>query len=505
MFLGALYLCIFFMIFNFTSALMAGMYIIGEVGGAPSIASYNVILFGLGNAITFPLAPFIANRFGSLAVLRIALISFALTIGRTTYAETFFIFNTLHLLSGVFAGFFLPLALELLDDNLQEKHKKLSTAFISMMLTITPVLGSSFGAWIAYDYVWNYIFALQLPLILFAFAILTTRKNEIKVPSPKEPFDTVGYLSYLIFIIPGVLAVCLGELLDWFRSPVVNSFFTISLVSGVFFILWELTQKNPFMKLHLFKKSSFSLAVLLVTLLYSAYFGTIILLGLWLHLYVNYTIIWISILLLHMLIAGGLLFVFVLKWAEKIPPFIPVTLAFCFFGFSCFYSSTFNAETDLLRLSIARIFAGFGLAFFLAPLIRVCKAAVAKNDEEESVCIFHTARLLSASIGLSLYITLWERRQIFYHERLGATLTQYSEATRQYLLKLASFGLKGLSEKELLEKALLTQASALALADTFYFIGWIMVGATILLLIHAFFSFKKDLEVVYRKKNTQKS
>ena len=79
---------------------------------------------------------------------------------------------------------------------------------------------------------------------------------------------------------------------------------------------------------------------------------------------------------------------------------------------------------------------------------------------------------------------MWLRRKVFYHDRLGEDLTIYSELTTKTLKETAFFGPTGNEAKLLLNKALETQASALGLADCFYFIGWLMLALLAFLSIY---------------------
>jgi DHA2 family multidrug resistance protein len=103
-----------------------------------------------------------------------------------------------------------------------------------------------------------------------------------------------------------------------------------------------------------------------------------------------------------------------------------------------------------------------------------------QEEKSNGIGIFQSVRLISGAIGCIGYPTLWFRRRIFYHDRLGEQLTPYSEETRTFLENLPS------PDPALLEKALDTQASALALADCFYFMGWIMVIVLFLFLLYCF-------------------
>lgn len=488
MLIAALYACIFWMTFNFTSSLMGGVYIASDLGGSTEIASYAVSFFGLGNACTFPLSRILENRIGKIKSLLIFLFVFIVTTFFLINSSTFPVFVILRFISGAASGVFFPLALGLINSLQKESSEKNTFAFLAFFVSIIPVMGACFGGWIAYDYHWQWIFLLQLPLTIVTFFILYGSRTKLKESPTPIPFDTIGYIFYLLFICSLSTAIFLGQELDWLRSPLICCLLTLSLFSSAFFILWELKQEDPFIDLKMFHNSIFSLSVFSVVLLFSCYFGMVIMLTLWLHLEADYTPMWIALLLLHMVFASILLFIFMTRYLEKTHPFLPIILAILFFAVSCFYSSCFNVDVNFLRLSIARVLAGFGLAFFLFPLFKVCLDAIAPHKKKMGSLIFQSSRLLAGSLGISLYNTLLLRRTVFYHDRLGSSLTNYSNTTQQLFTKLSLFHEKGLASKELLETALSKQSTTLALADCFYFMGWLLTG---LLFFMLFFLIRK--------------
>ncbi len=499
MVLTALYLCIFLAVFNFTSAIMGGSYIVGELGGSSDISSYNVTFFGLGNASSFILASSLSKRFGSIKTLITFLCFLLVTLLTSGSSPTFFIFVLVHFLSGFASGVFFPLSLEILSHKLTAEGQKVSFAFLALLTSLTPVIGACLGGWMAYDYNWRWVFYLQIPLIIFC--IITLSKEKDPPLTPQEPFDKIGYFFYLLTIGSFVTAICLGQQLDWFRSPLINTLLAFSAVSFGFFCIWEWRQKNPFLNLHFFKIPAFTLSLFLMGTLFAAYFGMIILLSLWLRLDANYTPIWISVLLLTMVFAGGILFLFMIKWSSKMPPYIPILFSILAFALSCFYSATFNVDVDFFRLAIARILAGFGLAFFFFPLLSICLNSIPKEKQSEASSIFQTCRLLCASLGVSLYTTIWYRRQIFYHDRLGSTLTLDQETTKKFFLEAKTYGIEGSSANELLEQALQKQATALALADCFYFMGWVMISILGILSIYLLITRKNKINAFIQHGN----
>lgn len=479
----ALYLLIFFSVFNFTSAIMGASYVVGALGGSPEISTYGVTFFGLGNACMFVLGAEFSTRFGGLRSLFYATLFFIFTMYLTGAAPTFFVFNLARFLSGIASGIFFPISWTLLNEHPTEKQKHTMFALLGFIVSVTPVLGASYGGWLAYDLEWPWIFYSQIP-ILGVIAWILRKNTTPHLPGALKPFDLTGYIFFALFVLSGGTSITLAEQLDWYRSPLICFLWAICLVSLVFFILWSRVSEKPCFDLTLLKHPTLLLGLICLFFLFSAYFGMVILLSLWLHIDAQYTPLWISLLVAHMAIASALLCWTLHRWIEKMSSLWIVLLATLFFAISCFYSTDFNAEIDFFRLAIARTMAGFGLAFFYFPLLSACIKALPKERSQEGICIFQTVRLIAGSVGCIAYPTLWFVRRIFYHSRLGEQLTPYSELTQEYLSKLSFYGPKGLRSSAVLEKALNTQADALALADCFYFMGWIMVGVGILIFLY---------------------
>lgn len=258
--------------------------------------------------------------------------------------------------------------------------------------------------------------------------------------------------------------------------------FGLGLFSLIFYILWDTRQEHPVVHLQLFKNSSFSFSMCILSILFSAYFGMVLLLGLWLKLDAQYTGDWIGLLMGHMVLASLLLARF-LPRINKLDPRIPLLIAISFFVFSCFYTTQFSVEIDFFRIAVSRILAGFGLALFLAPLLNMSLQGVKEEDTGDAMMIFQITRSIASGVGAAAYTTIWWRRAVFYHERLGSQLTPFSELTKQYLLQYKHYDIKTKRSIAEMSHALDLQSNALALDDTFYLMAFICLAGGLFILL----------------------
>ncbi len=486
----ALFACFFLAILVFTTTLMAGLYIVGELGGSPEIAAYNVTFYGFGNAIGIPLGKYLPNRIGVSRTLWGALFLFAVTCPLCAIAPNYPIFVFVHFLQGIFLGPLFILINFLFRVLLPFEKQPKVTSINMILFSVVPAIGACWGGWFAYDFHWSWIFYIHFLFSLsLAFFIKMELKDE-KIPlssNPKTPFDGIGYMFYVLSILGVGSALTLGQELDWFRSNLFILLLIIGFGSVIFFIGWSLLHPFPIIQLNLLNYPLFSFGIINLMILFSIYFGTIILLALWLHLDANYTPRWIAVILGIMAIVCLIPSILMRKEEEYIDVRIPLVLSLFFLVFSTFYATHFDVEIDLYHLAISRILAGLGLVLFLPSVFRICFHIVPEENVYEVINFFQIVRVMSSSLGVALYTTLYQRRAVFYHDRLGGQLTHFSQLTAQFFDRASLFDLKGLPAFAQLERSLQRQSDSLALADCFYFMGWLLVGMSILMIFTFFF------------------
>lgn len=477
-----LLLILLLVVSGFTLSIMSGLYTVWELGGTHYISTYTVSFYALGNALGIPLGKPFADRFGYSKVLIITLCLFSLFTLLCATSSTLFEFLLFRTLQGIAGGFFYLILARLVPKESKEKY----TLWALTIFAVGPIVGACFGGFVAYEFHWTYIFyaVTPIPLILAWFLW----KDDI--PREKIQIDFIGYFFFALGIFSFGFALTTGEELDWFRSNLINASLIIALVTLPFFVLWTLNHPNPLFDFGLFKHPVFTFGIINLIFLFSIYFGMIILLSLWLTLYVHYSALWIGVLMGIMAVAGILPSLLVHHKRFLSDARIPLALAFLFLIISSFHTATFSEDVDFYRIAVSRVTAGLGLVLFLPPLFRLCFRNFEEQHASHVLTLFQVFRALSSGLGASIYTTLWHRREIFYHDRLGGALTPFSEKTAQFFAKAQTFFIKGTQSKVALEQALNRQATSLALDDSFFLMGWILVGL-VFLLCFTFFLKKK--------------
>jgi DHA2 family multidrug resistance protein len=465
---------------------MASSYIVSDLGGSNDIATYSVTLYCMGNTWGIPLAQPISSRIGIVKTMVLCLLFLAGFSLLSLFMPNYPLFLTTRFFQGIVAGPLYFVVSSLLFSQGVLVNKKNLSAGIATMFTSVPVIAASWGGWLAYDGNWRWIFIINIPLLLLLAGFLWNSLKEVNILCKRESFNFISYFFYAIGILSLGLVVIIGQEMDWYRSPIIIALTIVGVVFFLFYLLWDWNHEMHLFELKLLLNKTFSYALINLAVLFSSYFGMVLLLALWLNLYVNYTPVWIGVLLATMAFAAFVPYFLIKGRLGGRDTRIPLSIAIVLLGFSCYYTTFFSEYVDFRRIAFSRIIAGFGLVFFLPPIFRICFHTFPEEKFPKVISLFQVFRAFFSGMGASVYTTIWLRRRVFFRERMGEEFTSFSTLTDNYFQDSKGFGLKGLAADEQLELFLDRSATALALDDTFYLMT-LMIGSLIIVLFFTFF------------------
>jgi MFS transporter, DHA2 family, multidrug resistance protein len=478
----ALYTSLFFIVLSFTITALASPYIVGDLGGDRYITVYGLAFYGFGSAVTIPLAKPLGARFSIPHLFFFCMFGFSLTAFFCGLAPTYFLFVFGRFLMGVASGPLYGLLSHTFTHLIPEDKKFVASWIFVTVFVVVPVVGAAYGGTVAYLYHWRAPFlATSLITSLLAVALFVFGK-EVKIPPLPIGFDWVGWSFWVAGISCIAFALTTAQQLDWYRSPLLVAAAVIGLPCFGYFLVRSYYHDSPSIELRLFRDPVFALSMLCLTLLFAVYFGIIVLLSIWLTFDVEFTPIWIGVLLGTMGIAGLFPRFIIEERFGRVDPLIYLLLATLLLGISCFYTTLFDADINFGRIAISRILAGFGIALFLPPIFKMLSECCDRELWIDGFNILQCLRSLASSLGAACFTIAWQRRSVFYHERLGEKLTRTSVPARTFFQKVETLQVPGDPPSQL-NHFLDRRAASLALDDVFYLMGWILAGLFLLLCL----------------------
>ncbi len=475
----ALGLGTFIQVLDISIANVSIPYIAGNLSVSNNQGTWVITSFAASNAIVLPLTGWLSNYFGSVRLFVRSILLFALTSFLCGLAPNFTILVALRTIQGAVAGSLIPLSLSLIINHNPSEQRGVALGFWGMIVVVAPILGPIIGGYLTDVYSWPWIFYINVPIGLFSASVtwLILKDRESKII--RNPIDWIG-LALLSFGV-ACLQIMLdkGKDLNWVESNVINSLFICSIISLIYFGVWNHYQKYSIIDFSFFRNWNFALGTFCATLGYMVYFGSTVTIPLWLQTEQGYTAYWAGIAVAPIGFAPLVLSPLVGKYMYRIDMrWLPVC-SFFIFSFTFFYQSYFTTQVDLFTIMFTRFMQGFAVSLFFLPLVQLSLGEVPRGRYASASGLFNFIRILVGSgFGTSLAIEFWTRFKIFHHQRLGELIIPSRSVINEFYQRLDHYHPAFTQEvsTRLLDQLIEQQAYMLATNDLLRLGSWLFLG-----------------------------
>ncbi len=288
-------LATFMIVLDYSIANISIPYIAGDLGVSNDQGTYVITSFAVGNAIGLAATGWLTKRIGPIRLIILSILLFTLfswtcgmSINLTTLVLSRFI-------QGLVAGPVIPLSQSLIVTFATPQSRSRDIAIWTTIIIVAPVVGPILGGYISDWYFWTWIFYINIPIgILCALVLwLVMRKHEMG--REKTPIDVAGVVLLSIGVACLQILLDKGQQWDWWNSYLIRALTIGSIVSFTFLAIREVWHKNPFLNVRLLSIPSYSVSIVCLIVSYAIYFGTIVIVPLWLQEYMNYHVEWAGV------------------------------------------------------------------------------------------------------------------------------------------------------------------------------------------------------------------
>jgi DHA2 family multidrug resistance protein len=229
----------------------------GNLGVSVDEGTWVITVFAAANAVSIPLTGWLTQRIGQIKLFVGAILLFVLSSWLCGAAPTLPVLLAARVLQGVVAGPLIPLSQAILLSSWPKAKSSIALSLWAMTATVGPIAGPALGGWITDSYSWSWIFYINIPVGIFAAGITWMIYRTRETPTQKLPIDAVGLGLLITWVASLQIMLDKGKDLDWFLSPVIVVLAITAAISFAFFVVWELTEKNPIVDLRLFSQRNF--------------------------------------------------------------------------------------------------------------------------------------------------------------------------------------------------------------------------------------------------------
>ncbi|KMY86799.1 Inner membrane component of tripartite multidrug resistance system [Candidatus Paraburkholderia calva] len=439
----------------------------GNLGVATSEGTWVISSYSVASAIAVPLTGWLARRVGEVNLFTISVLLFSIASALCGFAHNFESLIAFRLLQGLVSGPMVPLSQTILMRSYPPEKRGLALGLWAMTVIVAPIFGPVMGGYITDNYTWPWIFYINVPIGVFSAAIAWFLLRGHETKTTRQRIDGVGLTLLVISVASLQMMLDLGKDRDWFSSNFIVTLAIVSAVSLAFMFAWELTEKEPVIDLSLFRDRNFAMGVLITSLGFLAFFGSVVVLPLWLQTVLGYTPWLAGLATAPVGILALVLSPLIGQNMHRLNLRVVASCAFIVFAFVSFWNSTFTLDTPFHSIIYPRLIQGIGVATFFVPMTTITLSSVSDDRLASAAGQSNFLRTLSGAIGTAVSTTFWENGMIRHHAVLTESVTAYATNTSVYSELLARLGLSGQALTAQLDRVVSAQAYMMSTNDFF--------------------------------------
>ena len=414
----------FMAVLDLTIVNVAVPHIAGSLAVSPNEGTWAITSYAVAEAITVPLTGWLAARFGAVRVFVTAALAFGAFSMLCGFAPTLSLLVAFRVLQGLSGGPLMPMSQTLLLRVTPPRHAQLGLGIQTMTTILAPIAGPVLGGVLTDTIGWPWAFFINVPTSIFvAFSVWRLLKSR-EVATVRQPVDYVGLTLLVVWI--GALQIMLdnGQDDDWFASPFIVTLAAVAVLGFVAFLIWELTDQHPIVDLSVFKNRTFSVMAGAMALTFGSFFGTIVLIPLWLQTNMGYTATWAG----YVMAFQGVLGVFVAPIAalliSRLDPRLLMSTGLSILAGVTLWRTTFAQNITFWQLVPPQLVTGIAIPLFFVPLLGLSVAAVPPSQTASAAGLINFIRTMSGAFGTALTTTAWDRATTRAHVDLSGILHQ---------------------------------------------------------------------------------
>ncbi len=366
-----------------------------------------------------------------------------------------------------------------------------------MGIVVAPIIGPTLGGWITDNYSWRWIFYINLPIGLLAAFMASTFVEDPPYLKDQKPgrIDYIGFSLMALGLGALELTLDLGQQRDWFESSLIIFTATVSGLSILSFILWELYTPEPIVNLRVFLNRNFAVGCALIASVGVVLYGSTALLPLFLQTLLGYPAVESGFAVSPRGVGAIISMIIVGRLISRVDSRYLITFGFCVLCFSTYLFTLIDLSIAQSNIIIPMFISGVAMGFVFVPLTTMAMATLPQNQIGNASGIYNLMRNTGGSVGIAIMTTMLARNQQIHQAILSAHTTPYDLPFRQMFDQIKATLMKSMDAASATQQAYQTiagmmarQAAVLAYIDDFWILT-VLCG----LCIPAGFLFKKVL------------
>ena len=431
----------FAMVLSSTSVNVAVPDIMGAYGVGQDQAQWVSTGFLAATTTGMLLNAWLVNSFGQRMTLMVTLVLFMVGAFISGFATTIEMIVVGRVMQGTSAGIMQPLALQTIFTVFPADRRGTAVGMFGMGVVLAPATGPLFGGLAIDEFevvlgrlqdMRGSVMFLPVPACLIGLFLGSLFMPSRAWPERLPSFDWTGFALIATAIGCLLSAVANGQREGWSSDSIVLQL-TVSAVTAVGFIAWELRVRSPLLDLSIFMNPQFACVAMVGVIFGMGMFGSIYVIAVFVQTIQSYSATRAGLLLLP----SGLLMVMANpiagRLADFIPPYRTIIVGLVIFGIGFFLMSLADPNTPFWVFVFFTLVNRLGLATIIPSLNTTALRALTPQQLAQGSGAVNFLRMLGGACGVNMLVAFLEGRTRYHSESLTATQTFSNETSRELL------------------------------------------------------------------------
>ncbi len=447
-------------------------HIAGSLSATVEEATWVLTSYLVANAIILPITGWLASVFGRKNLLIMAVVGFTTSSLLCGFAPTLATLIVCRIFQGASGGTLQPLSQAILLEAFPPESRGKAMGFWGLGIVVAPILGPVLGGWLTETYSWRWVFYINIPVGMLA--IFMVRNFVFDPPYIRRISSKIdGWGIGMLAVWIGALQVLLdkGQQDDWFGSAFIRGLAVLIVVFFAGFLIREFVTRNPVVHLNVFRNRTYSIGVVLITIVGVVLYGSLVILPIWMQTLLGYPSLEAGIALAPRGMGSLLMMPIVGAMLSFVDPRKMLAAGAGLGAYTLYAFSKLNLNAGYWDFFWPQFLQGISLAMLFVPLTTVTMDPIPKEEMGNATSLFNLMRNIGGSVGIAMVTTLNQRYAQKHVDVLTSHVTPYDTAASHLLQQLhgSPHGSTAASHRALatIWGIVQRQANMLALVDLF--------------------------------------
>lgn len=381
---------------------------------------------------------------------------------------------------GFAGGAMIPAGLTIIATRLTPQQRPLGFGVYATVAVIAPVIGPILGGWLTENFAWQWLFYINLPLLVPQIVMLSLGiEDEPVQPHELKRADWLGILGLGLSL--GGLTVMLeeGQRENWFDSDLIIALAATAVLGAALVLYSQITHPHPVAKLRLLLTRSYGAVFFLITVMGASAITMMYIVPVFLGAIASYNAQQTGFVMVYTGLGTFLVMPLATVLMSRLDLRILVAIGMAMGATGCFLCLGLSADSVGLDFAWPLYFNGLGITVAAMPLSQAATVGLDERDIPDGTALFSMGRNVGGSLGLAATGVLLDRRLVFHTAQIEQATTANSVLAQDRVGDLAALmaaqhgdaALASLQALKLIAGAIQRQSLVMSFMDGFWVMG----------------------------------